>query len=110
MLGEGHGPLPEREVAALVRLLWAAQPDGRAGARIPSRLRGDRLPHRHRLPVSAPHRRALDDLLAGRSNRLLRSLTVAALAHDAPVRSALLRDAAAAKRLYARLRAAAPTA
>ena len=87
-------------LTALLRLLWAAQPDAVRGARIPAALGGASPPLRQRLPVRQVHQAPLADLLAGRSDRLLRTLGKAALDHEQPLRSSLVRDVRAARRFY----------
>lgn len=87
-------------LTALLRLLWAAQLDQRRAARIPAALAGASPPLRQRVPVRGTHERALDDLLGGRSNRLLRTLATATASHEQPLRSSLVRDVTAARRFY----------
>jgi hypothetical protein len=86
---------------ALMRLLWAAQAGGRAGA-IPSRVGGASPPLAHRTPVAPALRPALHDYLAGRSARLVDILDgrVRHAALPDHVRAGVLRDVAPAREFH----------
>jgi hypothetical protein len=88
--------------AALVRLLWAAQPGGGEREGVPARLAGPSPPASATLAVATDHRRPLADLLGGTSDRLVAALVDAGAARRSPALGpALRRDGDAARAFHA---------
>jgi hypothetical protein len=88
--------------AAMVQLLWAAQPDGAEREGVPAPLAGPSPPASATLAVAPDHRRPLADLLGGTSDRLVAALVDAGAARRSPALGpSLRRDGDGARAFHA---------